>query len=243
MKGHHNLFMNNFQRYWDSEKATPWHELRTANTCQVQHPYVNRGTKTKEMLLAVSVHPSILKGLSTGLGALSPLEKQDPCSEEQMQSSPACWPDVLGWQSSGHLTNTPEPFCSPAAMCSKVSQALKLHLVFILLVSSPVKPSFFNQPVVSLHSPTDQGTSRPVKVSFQWVSADQVPFRISRILAIWSVRLCSFGSKLFYSPISIIQGLSMLRTSNIYFFNKWGERLYLPQNYSAKGSLLTQNSV
>lgn len=149
MKGHCNPSTNNFQRCWDSEKAAPQRKLLTGNTCQVQHPCVSRGAQTKERPLAVSAQPceplpgSILKGASKGLGGLDPLGKRDPRLEERMHSSRSCGLNVLGWQSAGYLSDTPEPFSSRAAMHSKVSQALKPRLVFILPVSSPVRPGFF----------------------------------------------------------------------------------------------------
>lgn len=181
MKGHCNPSTNNFQRCWDGEKAALQSELLTGNTCQEQNPCVSRGAQTKEMLLVVSawlcksLPSSTLRRNSEGLGRLGPLGKWDPCLEERMCPSRVSRMDVSGWQSAWHLSDAPEPFCSQAAMHSKVCQALKPHLVFNLHVSSPVRSSYSKQPVGPPGHPTDKGQCsgdlQPVKVSFQWVSA------------------------------------------------------------------------
>lgn len=44
-------------------------------------------------------------------------------------------------------------------------------------------------------------------------------------------------------PTPVMWGLIMLYKSKIYSFNEWEERLFLPQDYTVKGSLLTWNPV
>lgn len=193
MKGHCNPSTNNFQRCWDGEKAAHRSEPLTGNTCQEQNPCVSRAARTKEMLLVVSARlckplpSSTLRGNSEGLGGLGPLGQRDPCSEEEMCPSRVSRLDVSGWQSAWHLSDAPEPFCSQAAKRSKVTQALRRHLVFNLHVSSPVRSSFFKAPVGPPGHPTDKGQCsgdlQPVKVSFQWVSAAPGAFQNLRQLS------------------------------------------------------------
>lgn len=178
MKGPCNPFSNNFPRHWDSEKAAPWCELLTGNTCQVQHPCMSRGARTKGMPLSVSAWPckTLLsphgRDWARGSAETAPWEAGSSFgnTDEFLPWLQAVCVGMLGWQSAGHPSNAPDSFCSQAA------RALKpLSFIWYLFYLHPHQWGStvlsYRPPRPPPHKATAQGTLRPVKVSFHWVSA------------------------------------------------------------------------